>query len=93
MSFQGEKFWLGGASDAAVAVVLVVALCIGAHYFHKDGELERRGDQVEARLKSVVRELNKVDNKRSRIDYTELLREIDLLEDEVTELNNVLKED
>ena len=88
-----EKIHLEVVIDVAMAVVLIASLWVGAGYYQRAGRMERRTDQICARIKSVERESVRLDNRRSGTNAQELSREIDMLEDKVTELNALLREE
>ena len=93
MSSLKEKLHPELVTDIVVAVILVVSVCAGTYYYQRAGQLEQKADQVNARIKRVEREAVRVDNKRSGIDTHESSREIDKLEDQITELNALLREE
>ena len=80
-------------TDIAMAVVLVASVWVGAGYYQRAERLDRKSDQVNARIKKLEREAVRVDNKRSSVNTQELLLEIDRLEDKVTELSALLEEE
>ena len=80
-------------TDIAMAIVLVASVCVGAGYCQRAERLDRKSDQVNARIKRVEREAVRVDNRRSSVNTQELLLEIDRLEDKVTELGSLLEEE
>ncbi len=88
-----EKLHPELVTDIIVTVILVASVCAGTYHYQRVGQLEQRADQVNARIKRMEREAARVDNKRSGIDTHELSREIDKLEDQITELNALLREE
>ena len=88
-----EKLYPELVTDLIVTVILVASVYAGTYYYQRVGQLEQRADQVNARIKRVEREAVRVDNKRSGIDTHESSREIDKLEDQITELNALLREE